>query len=81
MIEEGPSLSIKKLSSLSHRSEKKSLDRKIVKNFSNHKYESDQNLLEEMGRFVVTKLHLNERKFTTEKQLRGRRIADAGLNL
>mgnify|MGYP006869343889 FL=1 len=59
MIEETPSLSIKKLSSLSHRSEKRSLDRKIIKNYSNHKYEKDPNLLEEMGRFVVSKLHLN----------------------
>lgn len=45
MIEEAPSLSIKKLSSLSHRGEKRSLDRPIVKNYSSHKYEKDPHLL------------------------------------
>lgn len=48
MIEEsgGASLNKKKLSSLSYRSEKLSMDQKIVKNYSSHKYEKNSDVFE-----------------------------------
>jgi hypothetical protein len=70
---------IKKLSSLSHRSEKRSFERKkIARNISSSKNESDSNLFDDMGKFMVSKLQLCERKFTTEKLPRGRVIQRLG---
>lgn len=70
---------IKKLSSLSHRSEKRSFDRKkIARNISSSKNESDSNLFDDMGKFMVSKLQLCERKFTTEKLPKGRVIQRLG---
>ncbi len=71
--------SVKKLSSLSHRSEKRSLDKKkMARNISSSKNESDSNLFEDMSKFIVSKLQLCERKFTTEKVPRGRVVHKLG---
>lgn len=68
----------KKLSSLSHRSERKNKEHKLVRNYSNSKQKRSGPDFDDLNRFIVSKLQLNERKFATEKNLKTRGVQRLG---
>ena len=55
----------KKLSALSHRSDKKSRETKLIRNYSNSKHSKNTSEFDDLNRVIASKLHLTERKFAT----------------
>ena len=76
--EEAPERKNKKLSSLSHRSERMNKEHKMMRNYSNSKQRRHEPELDELNRVIVSKLQLNERKFATEKNLKARGVQRLG---